>query len=75
MLPCGLIPLVMFLLFSALGGKDCIQVLTGIQPFSYYEMALGAGYLLAYAGVTLLSPIFLIAAGMIRLWDCWREKS
>lgn len=74
LLPCALLPLLGFLVLGALGGKECIQVLTGIQPFNGAQMALGGLYLCAYMALVLVSPVCLLAAGLIGVWDFYRRR-
>ena len=74
LLPCALLPLLAFLLLAALGGRGCIQVITGIQPFDTDEMVLGALYLCAYMALVLVSPVCLLAAGLIAVWDFLRVR-
>lgn len=71
LLPCALLPVLAFLVLGAMGGKACIQVLTGIQPFNGIEMVLGMLYLGAYMLMCLVSPVCLLAAGLLAVWDRW----
>lgn len=69
MLPLAAMPLLSFLAFGTLGGRDCIQILTGIHPFSPLEVVTGAAYLASYFALTFLSPVLAIAAGLVALRD------
>lgn len=71
LLPCAAIPPLATLLLGALGGRNSVQILTGTQPLSDGETLLGAFYILSTIALTFLSPVCVLAAGMIAIRDHW----
>jgi hypothetical protein len=49
-------------------------VITGIQPFNEVEMLLGILYLASYLGLTLLSPVCVLAALFIAIRDALTRR-
>ena len=75
LLPCASIPLLTYLVLGALGGREHIVVLTGTHLQSDIEIILGISYILTYFALTLVSPVLVIAAGLIALRDRWIQRS
>ena len=75
MLVCAALPLIGFIVLSLLGGKESIQVLTGTQALSFYQMAVGGLYLASYMALVLLSPVFLLATIITFLWNVLRQRA
>lgn len=69
LVPLALIPLVGWRVLKAVGGEECVQVMTGIQPFGDLEMLLGVLYLGTYLSLTLISPVLVIAAILVGVRD------
>lgn len=69
MLPTAVIPLLLTILLGVLGGREHVEILTGTQPQTGLEIVHGFFYILSYFALTLFSPVFVIAAGLIALLD------
>lgn len=68
-LPVAVLPPLAYLLMGMLGGKECLHFVTGIEPVSFYEGVVGILYLVSYLMSWVVSPILVIAAGLIAVRD------
>ena len=69
LLGAALLPVLAFGFFAVLGGRGSVEVLSQLKPMSAGETMVGLLYLFCYAAMTMLSPVFAIAAGLVAVWN------